>query len=174
MSQSIPQIATIKNQWLYQQVDVEFPTQESLQGKEIYKRWADGVTYQSIDNTLLQSYLSSEPTSLEIYKVDFHRLTVMFSLLQANRWQNESDQQLIIEFLTQIIYSDPCELFLAFEHNEPVAAAIVTDSEQDLLVSDIYVAEKTTERREEFIKALLAFSDNSARLATKQTLYIEN
>ncbi|WP_394126248.1 flavodoxin [Vibrio hepatarius] len=150
MTTLIPQIAQVKNSWLYQQVDVQFPTKESLKGLELYKRAASAREYEVLTE------LPSAETSFhsdDIFLVDFHRLTVMFALIQASQWQNEFEREMIVEFLTQIIYSEPCSLYLGFQSGEPVAAAIVTQTEQSILISDIVV--KSDEPSAHFVSALL-------------------
>ncbi|MGD8110351.1 flavodoxin [Vibrio sp. TRT 21S02] len=131
MSKSVPSIVHIKNDWLYHHIDVAFPTKESLKGKELYKRWVESRSYEVYNQSTLKADVE------EIHLVDFHRLTVMFALLQAKRWKSENDQALIVEFLTQIIFSEPCSLYMGFHSNEPVAAAIVTRSGNDMLISDL-------------------------------------
>ncbi|MGY5538026.1 flavodoxin [Vibrio brasiliensis] len=149
---TLPKIAEIKNQWLYQQVDVEFPTKESVAGMELYKDAVSVRQYQTLSEIpVADSQMAPE----DIFLVDFHRLTVMFALLQAGRWSNESDQQLIVEFLTQIIYSEPCSLYLCFKEGEAVAAAIITIDQQTVLISDVVLKSSETEVTEEgFLAAL--------------------
>ncbi|WP_295891263.1 flavodoxin [uncultured Vibrio sp.] len=131
---SLP-ISTIKNQWLFQHVDVKFPTQESLEGKALYEQKISGAEYRKWSRT------SSKPDSVfapeDVYLVDFHRLTVMFSILQSLKWSDEKERADVLEFFTQIILSDPCDLYVAFINGEAVASAIVTHSDEAILVSDI-------------------------------------
>lgn len=133
---TIPKIAEIKNEWLFQQVDVEFPTKESIAGLEVYKASLASRQYQPFDADV---EVADEFKQDDIFLVDFHRLTVMFALVQASQWQEQSDRDLILEFLSQIIYSEPCSLYLGFSAGEPVAAAIVTHAEQSVLISDVVV-----------------------------------
>ncbi|TFH92531.1 flavodoxin [Vibrio ouci] len=150
MTTLIPQIARVKNSWLYQQVDVQFPTKESLKGLELYKQAVSTREYEVL------AELPAAETSFnsdDIFLVDFHRLTVMFALIQSSQWQNEFEREMIVEFLTQIIYSEPCSLYLGFQSGEPVAAAIVTQTEQSILISDIVV--KSDEPSAHFVSALL-------------------
>ena len=150
MTTLIPQIAQVKNSWLYQQVDVQFPTKESLKGLELYKQAVSTREYEVL--TELPTFETSF-NSDDIFLVDFHRLTVMFALIQSSQWQNEFEQEMIVEFLTQIIYSKPCSLYLGFQSGEPVAAAIVTQTEQNVLISDVVV--KNDEESTHFVSALL-------------------
>lgn len=164
---SIPNIADIKNQWLYQQVEVEFPTKESLAGLALYRAESEGKELVSLDASTPDSTFHQE----DIFLVDFHRLTVMFALLQASRWQKSSDQDLIVEFLTQIIYSTPCELYLGFQQGEPVAAAILTFDEQQALISDVVVKAQSTATEQDFIAALMTKA--SPKLEQAEHLWLE-
>lgn len=151
---TLPKIAELKNQWLYQQVDVEFPTKESIAGLDVYKSAVSARQYQTLTEVPLHEGIIDVE---DIYLVDFHRLTVMFALIQASMWQNESEQELIVEFLTQIIYSDPCSLYLGFKDGEAIAAAIVTRDEQSVLISDVAIkAEHSAVSNTDFVAALCA------------------
>ncbi len=149
---TLPKIAETKNQWLYQQVDVEFPTKESIAGMELYKAAVAQRQYQLMAQVPTQDGTFADE---DIYLVDFHRLTVMFSLLQAGMWSSEPEQQLIVEFLTQIIYSEPCSLYLGFKDGEAVAAAIVTVEPESVLVSDVAIkSESANIMKNAFVAAL--------------------
>ncbi|WP_038176510.1 hypothetical protein [Vibrio pacinii] len=150
---SIPKIAEIKNQWLYQQVEVEFPTKESIAGMALYK---DDLSHREFVALSSDQPLSNEFNQDDIFQVDFHRLTVMFALLQASRWSQEREQELIVEFLTQIIYSPPCNLYIGFRQGEPVAAAIVTYADESLLISDLIVSAHSETSEQGFVAALTA------------------
>ncbi len=127
-------LISAKNQWLYQQVDVEFPTKESLLGRTCYQQ-----SQQQPSCSLWVPESVSHSLTDDIYLVDFHRLTITFALLQATRFSSEQEKNNLVEFLTQIIYSPPCELYLGFERGSAVAAAIVTRIDQQILLSDIVV-----------------------------------
>jgi len=133
---TIPKIAKIKNEWLYQQVDVEYPTKESIAGLALYREKVAACEYEQLSEVPQDKGVFG---SDDIFLVDFHRLTVMFALLQARHWQQQAEKDLILEFLSQIIYSEPCRLYLGFKAGEAVAAAIVTQNEQSLLISDVVV-----------------------------------
>ena len=159
-----PAIAETKNNWLYAQVDVEFPTKESLAGRALYQSQVEHKQYQELNIEALSS--SNDLFAAEdVFIVDFHRLTVMFSILFAKQWQSDEEQQLIIEFLTQIIYSEPCELYVGFQNEELVATAILTRDKGQLLVSDIATLNKVSDSKMSFVKAVLAkqtgLQDNS-------------
>lgn len=155
MNDHRPNIVNVKNQWLYQQVEVEFPTKESLTGRDIYAQSASNRTYAVLDEELLVTSNHSVFNSEDVFLADFHRLTVMFALLQAKRWQTEHDQQMIVEFLTQIIYSEPCQLYLGFDKGEPVACAMVTRVDKELLISDLYIINEDESKRAAFIQRIL-------------------
>lgn len=95
----------------------------------------------------------------------------MFALLQSKRWEQQTDQQMIIEFLTQIIYSEPCQLFLGFKDGEPVAAAIVTLSNAELLVSDLYVDPSVNQNS--FVCALIEKVTQSTEMPLNSDAYLE-
>ncbi|MDW6004610.1 hypothetical protein [Vibrio mangrovi] len=132
-------IAQIKNQWLSEQVEVEFPTPQSLVGRKLYLDSVKECTYQEIEEC---EFSGVRPQ--DVFRVDFHRLTVMFAQLQARQYADSDAKEAIIEFFTQIIYSPPCELYLGFENGEPVAAGILTRTEQAVLVSDLFVLESNS------------------------------
>ncbi|EEX94098.1 hypothetical protein VIOR3934_08186 [Vibrio orientalis CIP 102891 = ATCC 33934] len=156
MTTLIPQIAQIKNSWLYQQIDVQFPTKESLKGLELYKQAVATREYQVVTELpTIETPFSPD----DIFLVDFHRLTVMFALIQASQWQSDFEQEMIVEFLTQIIYSEPCSLYLGFQSGEPVAAAIITKSEQNVLISDVVIKGREPSSTD-FIAALLSKLSN--------------
>lgn len=136
-----PDVVTIKNQWLFDQVNVEFPTEESLQGRNLYQQAVVQRGYRPFIDSSDQPNLSLLE---EIYLVDFHRMTIWFALLQASLWSDKNDQSKVIEFFTQIIYSQPCELYLGFQNGEPVAAGIVTSTSHEILISDIVVLDNNS------------------------------
>lgn len=81
-----------KNAWLHDLVEVEFPTKESIEGRAIYTRMLDALTYDAVDKTTLLEN-GQELTGDDIFLVDFHRLTVMFSILQSQRWSDKHEQE---------------------------------------------------------------------------------
>ncbi|QEO46953.1 hypothetical protein DLR60_11915 [Vibrio tarriae] len=160
-------VVAAKNQWLLSQVDVEFPTAESLEGRDIYH----ALNLQT-EVSLFQPQACSVPLLQEIYLVDFHRLTIWFALLQATRSPEKHDQERLVEFFTQIIYSPPCQLFLGFHLGEPVAAGMVTEHEQMVLLSDLVVKPNNLfETREAFAHAL--YAKWQAMTASQAIPYIE-
>ncbi|MFC5079916.1 hypothetical protein VTH8203_03322 [Vibrio thalassae] len=122
-----------KNQWLASQIDVDFPTPESVQGRELYQ--------ESLSSNYLDSLEPEFDDSLNIewHKVDFHRLTVMFALLQAKRWSVEQHQNAVVEFFAQIILDETHDLYVGFDNTEPCAATIMCKEQSVVLFSDIVV-----------------------------------
>ena len=95
------QLASIerKNAWLHDLVEVEFPTPESLKGRETYFQATNAQEYQIVaKDSLLEGEANLQAD--DIFLVDFHRLTIMFSILQSQRWEEQYDQEMIVEYLT--------------------------------------------------------------------------
>ncbi|MDF2154825.1 flavodoxin [Vibrio sp. CAU 1672] len=135
------QLAAIKrkNQWLHDLVEVEFPTAESLKGRALYFEALENSVLSELGyESLLNAARPDAPES--IYQVDFHRLTIMFAILQSQRWSAQEEQDLIVEYLTQIILDPDFELYVAFENGEAAAAAIVSQYEGQTLISDVALA----------------------------------
>ena len=131
MNNEIPEIALKKNQWLFSQLDIAYPAKESLLGLGIYKNQLSQKTYQPLPQDQTPSQID------ELHKVDFHKLTVLFSLNQASAYQDEAERANILEFLSQIMLSDEHELYVGTKSGDVVASAIVTASDDELLISDI-------------------------------------
>ncbi|MGB1319762.1 MAG: hypothetical protein ACPG5L_02470 [Vibrio gallaecicus] len=134
MNNEIPAIAIKKNNWLLSQVDVAFPTKECLLGRDIYQQSTQTKSYQLITPDGIDT---GENQVDEIYKVDFHKLTVMFSLSQATAGSNESNKANLLEFFSQIILCDEHTLYIGLSKGEVVASAILTADEKSLLISDV-------------------------------------
>lgn len=166
MSNSAISIVETKNQWLSQHIDVEFPTKESLAGRQLYLAKSQDSQFEKLVGLPEPSTIFSEQ---DIFKVDFHRLTVMFSLLQSKRWEEQNEQELIVEFLSQIIFSEPCDLYVGFQNGEPSAAAIITKDGKELLVSDVV---NLSGNNDEFVASLLTHSTLEA--TNCEAIYIES
>ncbi|WP_299131000.1 hypothetical protein [uncultured Vibrio sp.] len=131
MNNEIPEIAHNKNQWLFSQLDIAYPAKESLLGLDIYKKQLSQKTYQLLPQ-------DQTPTQIdELHKVDFHKLTVLFSLNQASAYQDEAERANILEFLSQIMLSDEHELYVGTKNGEVVASAVMTATDEELLISDV-------------------------------------
>lgn len=127
-----------KNTWLSSQVDVEFPTAQSVKGRELYREKESRVRYSELGTV-------NKPlaTDVELHKVDFHRLTILFAQLQAGQWPQVAEQAAILEFFAQTILSDEHSLYLAFYQQQLIFAAILTQADDLALISDIAVAMDT-------------------------------
>ncbi len=157
------QLASIerKNSWLHDLVDVEFPTPESLKGRDIYFQALKQADYQLVDKSFLLEG-ESEYKAEDIFLVDFHRLTIMFSILQSQRWVNPHEQEMIVEYLTQIILTPDFELYVGFVEGNPAGAAIVSQFEGNTLVSDIAVSGASN--KSQFISSLAAKLNSDHKL----------
>ena len=131
MNNEIPESAHKKNQWLFSQLDIAYPAKESLLGRELYQSRLPSKNYQLLAQDQIPSQID------ELHKVDFHKLTVLFSINQASAYQDETERAHILEFLSQIILSDEHELFVGTENGDVVASAIVTATDDSLLISDV-------------------------------------
>ncbi|MDV6250212.1 flavodoxin [Vibrio sp. EA2] len=157
------QLASIerKNAWLHDLVEVEFPTPESLKGRDIYFQTLKQQQYQTVDKDALLTS-EAECKTDDIFLVDFHRLTIMFSILQSQRWDKQYDQEMIVEYLTQIILTPDFELYVGFEDGKPVGAAIVSQFEGNTLISDVAVSDSIAKSQFE--------SDLAKRLDSEEKL----
>ncbi|MCK8072477.1 hypothetical protein [Vibrio sp. 1CM23M] len=131
MNNEIPEIAHKKNQWLFSQLDIAYPAKESLLGRELYQSKLPSKTYQLLAQDQTPSQID------ELHKVDFHKLTVLFSLNQASVYQDETERAHMLEFLSQIMLSDDHVLYIGTQNGEVVASAIVTEADGSLLISDV-------------------------------------
>ncbi|MGF1850965.1 hypothetical protein L4C44_03620 [Vibrio satsumensis] len=131
MNNEIPEIAHKKNQWLFSQLDIAYPAKESLLGRELYQSKLPSKSYQLLAQDQMPSQID------ELHKVDFHKLTVLFSLNQASVYQDEAERAHMLEFLSQIMLSDDHVLYIGTQSGEVVASAIVTAVEGSLLISDV-------------------------------------
>lgn len=122
-----------KNQWLLSQVEVDYPTKESLIGRDLYFNYTK--TQETVQLSL-DNLIPASPLVEEFYLVDFHRLTIIFSLLQSQHWPQERDQAMVLEFLSQIILDGEVSLYVGFRQQEAICAAIVTQEQDAWLISD--------------------------------------
>ncbi|GEM76135.1 hypothetical protein [Vibrio sagamiensis] len=128
-----------KNLWLHNLVEVEFPTKESLEGRKLYFQRLEKLSYQKLELDTLTQYeavLSEE----DIFRVDFHRLTVMYAVMQSKHWSDKHEQEMIIEYLTQIILTPGIDLYVGFKDGNPIGAAMVTQDEKTMLISDLFTS----------------------------------
>lgn len=132
-----------------------------MKGRDVYFKTLEKATYQVVNkDTLLES--DSEFNPDDIFLVDFHRLTIMFSILQSQRWEQQYDKDMIIEYLTQIILTPDFELYVGFKSGVSIGAAIVSHLEGNTLISDVAVSE--SKYKSSFV------ADLAKRLSTEQKL----
>ncbi|AEX24433.1 MULTISPECIES: hypothetical protein [Vibrio] len=164
------QLASIerKNAWLHDLVEVEFPTPESLKGRDIYFQTLKQQQYQIVDKDSLLAG-EAECKTDDIFLVDFHRLTIMFSLLQSQRWDKQYDKDMVVEYLTQIILTPDFELYVGFKDGSPIGAAITSHFEGNTLISDVAVSDVI--EKSQFESDLAKRLDNEAKLC--ETVIIE-
>lgn len=173
-----------KNQWLAQQVAVEYPTPQSVLGKNLYLAAQSNKKAQQLETrTHNLSSNNNSPFIQEfeqIYLVDFHRLTISFAQLQSLQWSDPIERANVLEFLTQIILSEParlnqCHLFIAFNDEQAVISAIIYLEEKDALISDIVIANNINNKdqlKTHFIEQLIKNQDNTFSLWQKN-IWIE-
>ena len=158
-----------KNAWLHDLVEVEFPTKESLEGREIYTRLLEEQTYQVVEKSSLlekECHLASE----DIFLVDFHRLTVMFSILQSQRWSDKHEQEMIVEYLTQIILTPEFELYVGFAEGEAIGAAMVSQYEGNTVITDTVTSHNLD--KAQFVSDLATKLNAEQKLS--ETVVLEN
>ena len=130
------QLIERKNRWMASHItDAEFPTPLSEKGLALYH-----AAQESLDFGPYQATDSESSLSLTIYPVDCHPLTIRYSLVLANRWQNESDKEALIEYLTQIMIEEgsPAQLFVGFFKGKPAACGMIfSDPEHGSLICDV-------------------------------------
>jgi hypothetical protein len=157
-----------KNQWLISQVDVPYPTEESVKVRDLYLNACGNSVCQIFEpSPLAQSTAYYD----EIYLVDFHRLTVMFAQLQANQWQEAGHQVSILEFFAQIIISEQQPLYIGFKAGEPAACGLVTYLNDQLLISDVVAADGDPVHCELFVSQLigqLAVDEQAMKVMVQQ------
>ncbi len=145
-------IIQLKNHWLTSQVDVNYPTPESIQGRDLYLEREKSACYvmkpvnvKTFDQNLIDDF----------YLVDFHRLTVMFAQLQSSYWAEPKEQASALEFFAQIILNEEHPIYVGFKKGIPVICALVTLSKCDFLISDI-VTNSTEPEIKELFESMLA------------------
>ena len=128
MKSSIEQAFVKKNQWLASQVDVAFPTPESLRGRDSYlsrqQSYTSSLIAPASSLTTLPSFTGT------IAKVDFHRLTIRFAVVLASLW--EEDREDVLEFLTQLILEEEYTLYIGLDGVAPIACALIHNVTDEL------------------------------------------
>ncbi|WP_105056052.1 hypothetical protein [Aliivibrio sifiae] len=117
--------------WLANQVNVDFPTPESVKGRDVY---LNQETLDSEEYTYLSPVF---PENMSILLVTEHRLTIRWAMTVASQWDTEYDD--VLEFLTQVDLCDDYQLFIALDGMKPVAACVSQASDDVMYVSDVVV-----------------------------------
>ncbi|MCP3699347.1 MAG: hypothetical protein GY920_12440 [Aliivibrio sp.] len=118
-----------KQAWLSNQVNVDFPTPESVKGRDVYLKQPAKVAeeYQFSSETL--------PETISVLLVTEHRLTIRWAITVARQWDAEYED--VLEFLTQIDLCDDYQLSVALDGMKPVAACLSQVIDGIMYVSDI-------------------------------------
>ncbi|MDD9178475.1 MULTISPECIES: hypothetical protein [Aliivibrio] len=118
-----------KQAWLSNQVNVDFPTPESVKGRDVYlKQPAKAAEEYTLSSETL-------PETISVLLVTEHRLTIRWAITVASQWDAEYDE--VLEFLTQIDLCDDYQLFVALDGMKPVAACLSQVIDGIMYVSDI-------------------------------------
>lgn len=133
--------------WLVNQVNVDFPTPESVKGRDIYLKQPvkDAVEHLFSEVTL--------PDTVSVLPVTEHRLTIRWAMTVASQWTDEYDDML--EFLTQIDLCDDYQLFVALDGMKPIAACLSHVAGDTMYVSDIVLTSDVIDESG-FLSAVMA------------------
>lgn len=137
MQAKIEQLIEQKQTWMASHItEAEFPTPLSEKGLQLYQS-------NQLDQStqLVSSVPDSSPNTLTIYPVDCHPLTIRFSMILASQWQEESEQEAVLEYLTQIMLEEdsPARLFVGFFKGKPTVCGMIYQTDDALaLVTDIH------------------------------------
>ncbi|CEO40922.1 hypothetical protein C0Z01_18155 [Photobacterium kishitanii] len=133
-------LITLKNAWMASHVtDAEFPTPLSEKGLHLYQ-----LAHSELSAEIIDSITSPNESSLTFYPVDCHPLTIRYALVYSSYWQQEKQQQAIVEYLTQIMFEADAnaQLYVGFYNSKPAATGMIytdiNDDEKVSLVSDIH------------------------------------
>lgn len=126
-----------KQAWLAEQVNVEFPTPESIKGRDIYL--SQNKTIPS-EHSFVHA---SIPEGMFVLPVTEHRLTIRWAMMVAHQWKKEYDE--VLEFLTQIELSEQYQLFVVLNGMMPVAACLSQVIDDTLFVSDVVIMDEHLE-----------------------------
>ncbi|PST94359.1 hypothetical protein C9I86_03140 [Photobacterium sp. NCIMB 13483] len=133
-------LITLKNAWMASHItDAEFPTPLSEQGLHLYQ-----LAHSELSTQIIDSITSPTESSLTFYPVDCHPLTIRYALVYSSYWQQEEQQQAIVEYLTQIMFEadENAQLYVGFYNGKPAATGMIytdiNDGDKVALVSDIH------------------------------------
>lgn len=133
-------LLTLKNTWMASHItDAEFPTPLSEKGLHLYQ-----LADSELSTHIVDSISSPSELSLTFYPVDCHPLTIRYALVYSSYWQQEDQQQAIVEYLTQIMFEPDAsaQLYVGFYNGKPAATGMLyldnDMGENACLVSDIH------------------------------------
>ncbi|WP_297478878.1 hypothetical protein [uncultured Photobacterium sp.] len=133
-------LITLKNAWMASHItDAEFPTPLSEQGLHLYQ-----LAHSELSTQIIDSIISPTESSLTFYPVDCHPLTIRYALVYSSYWQQEEQQQAIVEYLTQIMFEadEKAQLYVGFYNGKPAATGMIytdiNDGDKVALISDIH------------------------------------
>ncbi|GEA50349.1 hypothetical protein VIN01S_11530 [Vibrio inusitatus NBRC 102082] len=157
-----------KNQWLLSQIDVDYPTRESVLGKACY---LDLIEKSSEFSLQVNSFSGSTQvaSNTDWLRADFHKLTVLFARFTASHSDiPEASREYLQEFLAQIILDDQGahSLCIGFDGSEVVGVCIVSISSDTVLVSDLLLETNLTQDVE--IATILDLFDNELNQVEQQ------
>ncbi|PSW20002.1 hypothetical protein C9I98_11035 [Photobacterium sanctipauli] len=136
MRLQMEQLIELKNKWMASHItDAEYPTPLSEKGLSLYQSYLQQLSHQPLPT------LSAQTNNLSLYPVDCHPLTIRYALVLASKWENESEKEALIEYLTQIMFepSSPAQLFVGFFKGKPAACGMIySDSVQGDLITDVH------------------------------------
>ncbi len=151
--------------WLSSQVNVDFPTPESIKGRDIYlKQPAKEAEQHPVISATL-------PDPISVLLVTEHRLTIRWAIVVASQWHNKQEHDEVLEFLTQIDLSDDYQLFVALDGITPVAACLVRVLDDTAYISDVAI---TCDAIDEAIFLSSVMAQISTQFATTFDYYIKN
>ncbi|MDB1126198.1 flavodoxin [Vibrio algarum] len=142
-----------KHRWLLAQVDVDFPTPESILGRDLYIEREKSTQYRELAS--LNTEHQIESVLDEVYLVDFHRLTIMFAQLQSKFWLETKEQNHVLEFFAQIVLSESHDLYVGFKSTHAIICGIATRSNQELLISDLISEDANPIAIDHFINSIV-------------------
>ncbi|WP_234998998.1 hypothetical protein [Photobacterium andalusiense] len=133
-------LITLKNAWMASHItDAEFPTPLSEKGLHLYQ-----LAHSELSTQVVDSVISPSESSLTFYPVDCHPLTIRYALVYSSYWQQEQQQQALVEYLTQIMFEADAnaQLYVGFYKGKPAATGMIytdlDEGEKVSLVSDIH------------------------------------
>lgn len=146
--------------------DAEYPTELSKQGLSLYQSQQDETT-----STSLNAPQPLPSQHLSFYPVDCHPLTIRYALIRSKQWQDENQQEAVMEYLTQIMFEadSPAQLYVGFFKGKPAACGMLYQNEQGSLISDVYALPLPNQA--ELIAEMTAYLSTQA---SADSLYIEH